>query len=114
MFGCASCRQVHRKRGSAFGRRSEFVRWSNGRNCVHALIDRVRGEYREMPGLKLTVAQACRLSQLDRLTCEAMLEQLIHEEFLHQTPSGAYIALPVAARPIKAALDGPPVARRRA
>jgi hypothetical protein len=69
-------------------------------DCVpESLIDRIRGEYREMPGLKLTVAQACRLWQIDRATCEATLDRLIHEEFLCQIPGGAYIALPMARRP---------------
>lgn len=35
-----------------------------GETVCESLIDRVRGEYREMPGLKLTVAQACRLWQI--------------------------------------------------
>ena len=32
---------------------------------MEALVQRVRGEFREMPGLRLTFAQACRLWQLD-------------------------------------------------
>jgi hypothetical protein len=39
-----------------------------------ALLARIRGEYREMPGLRLTVAQACRLWQLDAPTCTAVIE----------------------------------------
>jgi hypothetical protein len=34
-----------------------------------SLVARIRGEYREMPGLRLTFAQACRLWQLDAPTC---------------------------------------------
>src|SRR5260221_4617557 len=30
-----------------------------------SLVARVRGEYREMPGVRLTVAQACRLWHVD-------------------------------------------------
>lgn len=58
------------------------------------LIARVRGEFREMPGLRLTFAQACRLWQMDNATCEAILYALITENFLCRTADGAYIALP--------------------
>src|SRR5256885_1886520 len=37
---------------------------------LESLDARVRGEYREMPGLHLTCAQACRLWQLDAIECE--------------------------------------------
>jgi hypothetical protein len=39
-----------------------------GESVCDSLLDRVRGEYREMPGLQLTIAQACRLWQIDRST----------------------------------------------
>jgi hypothetical protein len=64
-----------------------------------ALVARVRGEYREMPGLQLTFAQACRLWQVDAPTCEMLLEQLVAEHFLSRTASGAYIARSVTSRP---------------
>ena len=60
---------------------------------LESLAVRIRGEYCEMPGLRLTVAQGCRLWQLDAATCEALLEQLVREAFLYRTPNGAYIAL---------------------
>jgi hypothetical protein len=41
------------------------------------LQDRVRGEYREMPGLRLTVAQAARLFNLDPDQCGELLENLV-------------------------------------
>jgi len=85
-----------------------------GETVCESLIDRIGGEYREMPGLQLTIAQACRLWQIDQPTCKTVLEQLIHEDFLRQIPNGTYIALPVTRRPIKAALDEPVFARRRA
>ena len=56
------------------------------------LVARVRGEYREMPGLRLTCLQACRLWQIDRSVCEMLLESLVHEGFLYRTGDGAYIA----------------------
>ena len=59
----------------------------------NALLERIRGEYREMPGLRLTLPQACRLWQLDAETCEAVLHLLIAERFLSRTPANAFIAL---------------------
>ena len=42
----------------------------------------VRAEYREMPGLTLTLAQAARLWNVDRRQCLAVLEELRDEGFL--------------------------------
>jgi hypothetical protein len=63
------------------------------------LTARIRGEYREMPGLRLTFAQACRLWQMDAVACATVLETLVAEHFLVQTANGAYMALPSIARP---------------
>jgi hypothetical protein len=38
---------------------------------------RVRGEYHAMPGLRLTLAQAARLFNLDRAHCEQVLQTLV-------------------------------------
>jgi hypothetical protein len=55
-------------------------------------MTRVRGEYQEMPGLRLTFAQACRLWQMDPLLCDAVLNTLVREQFLSRTSDGAFIA----------------------
>ena len=60
------------------------------------LVVRIRGEYREMPGLRLTFAQACRLWQVDAATCETVLHTLVADGFLFQTVDGAFIALPTS------------------
>ena len=65
---------------------------------LDALVARVRGEYCEMPGLQLTVAQACRLWQVDVATCEMVLEQLVRDRFLRKTNKGAYVAVPPTRR----------------
>jgi hypothetical protein len=57
-----------------------------------SLVARVRGEYFEMPGLRLTLEQACRLWQVDVSTCEGLLEYLVRAGFLCRTDSGFYIA----------------------
>jgi hypothetical protein len=56
------------------------------------LVARVRGEYVEMPGLRVTLEQACRLWQVDVSTCETLLEHLVRAGFLRKTDSGFYIA----------------------
>ena len=57
-----------------------------------ALMARARGEYREMPGLRLTVGQACRLWQLDVVLCTKVFDRLVCEGFLQQTNTGFYLA----------------------
>jgi hypothetical protein len=61
---------------------------------LQALTTRIRGEFTEMPGLKLTMAQACRLWHTDERAVETALEALVAEGFVTRTASGAYIALP--------------------
>lgn len=54
------------------------------------LLTRVRGEFREMPGLRLTLEQAMRLWSLDRATCVEVLNQLKSTKFLDLDPNGRY------------------------
>jgi hypothetical protein len=56
-----------------------------------ASIDRVRGEYHEMPGLSLTAAQAARLWGLEVHACEGLFEALIGTGFLRRTSRGVYV-----------------------
>jgi hypothetical protein len=56
-----------------------------------ARLRRVRAEFLEMPGLKLTVAQAVRLWGVDRPTCEALIEALTECQFLAKTKDGAVV-----------------------
>jgi DNA-binding IclR family transcriptional regulator len=51
----------------------------------------IRGEYREMPGLKLTVAQASRLWHVDASNVQRLLDVLVDDGILRRTPSGAYL-----------------------
>jgi hypothetical protein len=55
------------------------------------VLQRIQGEYVEMPGLRLTVAQAQRLWGLDRDVCNALLGALVDTKFLAQTRDGAYV-----------------------
>jgi hypothetical protein len=55
------------------------------------VLRRVRGEYIEMPGLRLTTAQAQRLWGLDRASCDALLGALVDAKFLARTRDGAFV-----------------------
>jgi hypothetical protein len=47
-------------------------------DCVDAhLIARIRGEFREMPGLSLTIDQARRLWGCDAVTCRHVIDMLV-------------------------------------
>ena len=55
-----------------------------------AAVHRVKSEYLEMPGLRLTVPQAARLWQLDQSLSEAVLAALVEMRFLVRTRNASY------------------------
>ena len=55
-----------------------------------ALLRRVRGEYREMPAMRLTIDQAMRLWDLDRQTCSDLFASLVAARFLDVDDDGRY------------------------
>lgn len=58
---------------------------------IDEVLQRIQGEYVEMPGLRLTTAQAQRLWGLERDVCDALLGALVDAKFLSQTRDGAFI-----------------------
>jgi len=60
---------------------------------VDDLVERVRGEYIEMPGLRLTLAQARRLWAIDEATCGQVLRRLADVNFLARSSDGKYTRL---------------------
>ena len=54
------------------------------------MLNRVRGEFLEMPGLQLRVEQAQRLWGLDRSTCEELLKSLVDAKFLSRRSGDVY------------------------
>jgi len=54
-------------------------------------LRRIRGEYLEMPGLRLTRPQAQRLWGLDEQTCVKLLDQLVDLKFLVVGANGNYM-----------------------
>ena len=73
------------------------------RSTPEDILRRVQGEFFEMPGLRLTEAQARRLWGLDAATCAALLSALTEAKFLFRTRDGAFMRFEHA-RPAKAAL----------
>ena len=50
------------------------------------IVDRVRFEFMEMPGLELTMAQAVRLWNLGADDCRCVIDTLVDAGFLRWTP----------------------------
>ena len=65
------------------------------------VLRRVQGEFLEMPGLRLTEAQARRLWGLDAASCAALLRALVDAKFLFRTRDGAFMRVEQAT-PMKA------------
>ena len=55
------------------------------------LVDRIRAEYAEMPGLSITLPQAQRLWAVDRATCEEILSRLTSRGELRRTTKGRFV-----------------------
>ena len=60
---------------------------------IDDVLQRIQGEFVEMPGLRLTPAQAQRLWGLERDVCNAVMGALVDAKFLAQTRDGAYVRL---------------------
>jgi hypothetical protein len=56
-------------------------------------LARIRSEYHEMPGLKLTAAQASRFWSLSPDDSRALLDTLVDAGVLWRTADGSYVLL---------------------
>ena len=54
------------------------------------LLERVRGEYLEMPGLRLRPEQVQRLCGIERMMCQSVLDALVDVKFLSMKSDGTY------------------------
>jgi hypothetical protein len=70
------------------------------------ILRRVQGEFLEMPGLRLTEAQARRLWGLEAADCSTLLDTLVEANFLFKTPDGAFMRVEHAG-PVKADVRRP-------
>jgi hypothetical protein len=82
------------------------------------LLQRISGEYLEMPGLRLTCEQAQRLWGLDRDTCTELLGALVASSFLARTTDGRYARISEGTqfprpRMARASLDAKPFEVKR-
>jgi hypothetical protein len=59
----------------------------------HHLVQRIKSEFLEMPGLRLTRPQAKRLWGLDDDSCSAALALLVDAQFLFETRDGAFMRI---------------------
>jgi len=66
---------------------------------IDEVLQLIQGEFVEMPGLRVTAAQARRLWSLEGDVCDALLEALVDAKFLARTRDGAYIRMDNA-RPV--------------
>jgi hypothetical protein len=58
-----------------------------------AHVHRIRSEYLEMPGLRLTSAQGQRLWGLEATSCAEALQFLVEAGFLRRTDADQYVRL---------------------
>jgi len=65
-------------------------------DSITALLHRVRSEFLEMPGLRLTSGQAARLWSVDHGTSQRILDGLTTAGFLWRNSNGAYLLASVA------------------
>jgi hypothetical protein len=54
------------------------------------VLSRIRAEFLEMPGMRLTIQQAERLFGIERILSQTVLDSLVDERFLCVMPDGRY------------------------
>ena len=57
----------------------------------HTLVSRVRAEFLEMPGLRLTLKQATRLWGMDDSVCRTVVDSLVEASFLRRAEGGTFV-----------------------
>jgi hypothetical protein len=67
---------------------------------IDDVLSRVQGQFLEMPGLRLTEAQARRLWGMETELCAALLGELVAANFLFRTRDGSFMRVEHA-RPVK-------------
>ena len=78
------------------------------------ILQRVRAEYLEMPGMRLRTEQLRRLCGIDPAMCTLVVDALVKAQFLSRTPDGSYVRFTdgpaPSRRPAKAELKAEPFA----
>jgi hypothetical protein len=60
---------------------------------IEDILNRVRAEFLEMPGLRLTSAQVQRLCRIEATVCQMAIDALVKVKFLDAKPDGHYARL---------------------
>jgi len=60
---------------------------------IQDVLARIRAEYLEMPGGRLTIQQVQRLCGVERMLCKTVLDSLVDAKFLCVKSDGAYARL---------------------
>jgi hypothetical protein len=60
---------------------------------IHDIVQRIRAEFLEMPGLQLKAVQVQRLCGVEHIVCESVLQSLVTEGFLRLKSDGHYARL---------------------
>jgi hypothetical protein len=86
-------READSRHVSCYRRTSDrrIARWSALKEAAmepDVLVHRIRAEFMEMPGLRLTLAQATRLWRLEPAVCQEVIDLLVDSHFLRWTASG--------------------------
>jgi hypothetical protein len=63
---------------------------SSLRSATKQIIDAIRGEFNEMPGMRLTHDQFCRLWHLERQEAERVISSLTASGFLRRDRNNRY------------------------
>ena len=58
---------------------------------VSEWLQRIRGEYQEMPGLRLNKEQMQKLWGFDAFVCDALVDALVAAQVLRRTSGGSYV-----------------------
>ena len=61
--------------------------------AIEDILNRLRAEYLEMPGLQLTAEQVQRLCGIEPKVCQSTLDALVDTKFLCVTSGGLYARL---------------------
>jgi hypothetical protein len=72
---------------------NEIPTFARATNVTDTVRRRAEAEYLEMPGLKLTAAQASRLWHLDPAASATLLDSMVDAGLLYRARDGAYLLL---------------------
>jgi len=72
---------------------------------IEDVVNRLRAEYLEMPGLRLRPEQVQRLCGIERTICHMVLESLVAAKFLCVSSDGHYARLTDGHHPHPARVD---------